>query len=189
MQTATTPEGTTAAKTATWTIDASHTNATFSVRHLMISNVRGEFQKITGSGTFDPAKPEAAVVKAEIEVSSISTRDAQRDAHLRSADFFDAENHPLITFASTAVRRNDKGLAVVGNLTIRGTTKEVVLAIENLTPPAKDPWGNERVGASASTKIKRSDFNMTWNTALEAGGVLVGDEVSIHLDVELVRQK
>ena len=189
QQTTTTPEGTTAAKTATWTIDASHTNATFSVRHLMISNVRGEFQKITGSGTFDPAKPEAAVVKAEIEVSSISTRDAQRDAHLRSADFFDAENHPLITFASTAVRRNDKGLAVVGNLTIRGTTKEVVLAIENLTPPAKDPWGNERVGASASTKIKRSDFNMTWNTALEAGGVLVGDEVSIHLDVELVRQK
>ena len=189
MQISTTTEGTTPAKTSSWTIDASHTNATFSVRHLMISNVRGEFQKVSGSGTFDPAKPESAVVKAEIEVASISTREAQRDAHLRSADFFDAENFPLITFASTSVRRNDKGLAVVGNLTIRGTTREVVLAIENLTPPAKDPWGNERVGASASTKIKRSDFGMIWNTVLEAGGVVVGDEVSIHLDIELVRQK
>jgi len=189
MQTTSTTEGTTPARSATWTIDASHTNATFSVRHLMISNVRGEFQKVSGSGTFDPAKPEAAVVKAEIEVASISTREPQRDAHLRSADFFDAENHPLITFASTSVRRGDKGLEVLGDLTIRGTTREVVLAIDNLTAPAKDPWGNERIGASASTKIKRSDFKMTWNTALETGGVVVGDEVRIQIDVELVRQK
>lgn len=188
MQTTTT-EGAIAARSAIWTIDASHTNATFSVRHLMISNVRGEFQKISGSGTFDPAKPEGAVVRAEIDVSSLSTRDAQRDTHLRSADFFDAANHPSITFASTSVRRGDKNLEVVGDLTIRGTTREVVLAVENLTAPTTDPWGNERVGASASTKIKRSDFKMTWNTALEAGGVLVGDEISIHLDVELVRQK
>jgi polyisoprenoid-binding protein YceI len=189
MQTSTTTEGTATAKSTTWTIDASHTDATFSVRHLMISNVRGEFQKISGSGTFDPAKPEAGSFRAEIDVASISTREAKRDEHLRSADFFDAANFPLITFASTSVRHGDKGLEVVGDLTIRGTTREVVLAIENLTAPAKDPWGNERVGASAKTKIKRSDFKMTWNTALEAGGVVVGDDVAIHIDVELVRAK
>lgn len=189
MQTTSTNEGTTATKSNTWTIDASHTDATFSVRHLMISNVRGEFQKISGSGTFDPAKPEGASFKAELEVASISTREPKRDEHLRSADFFDAANFPLITFVSTAVRHGDKGLEVVGDLTIRGTTQQVVLAVENLTAPAKDPWGNERVGASAKTKIKRSDFKMTWNAALEAGGVVVGDEVNIHIDVELVRQK
>ena len=189
MQTISTTEGTTPAKSTTWTIDASHTDATFSVRHLMISNVRGEFQKISGGGTFDPAKPEGASFKAEIEIASISTREPKRDEHLRSADFFDAANFPLMTFASTSVRRGDKGLEVVGNLTIRGTTKEVVLAVENVTAPALDPWGNERVGASANTKIKRSDFKMTWNTALEAGGVVVGDDVAIHIDVELVRQK
>lgn len=189
MQTTSTTEAKTPAQSTTWTIDGSHTNATFSVRHLMISNVRGEFQKVSGTVTFDPAKPEAASIKAEIEVASISTREAQRDAHLRSADFFDAENFPLITFASTSVRRGDKGLEVVGNLTIRGTTKEVVLAIDGPTPEQTDPWGNVRVGASASTKIKRSDFNMTWNTVLEAGGVVVGDDINIHLDVELIRQK
>jgi polyisoprenoid-binding protein YceI len=189
MQTASTTEAKTTAPSTTWTIDASHTNATFSVRHLMISNVRGEFQKVSGSATFDPARPEAASIKAEIEVSSISTREPQRDAHLRSADFFDVENHPLLTFASKSVRRADKGLEVVGDLTIRGTTREVVLAIDNLTPEAVDPWGNTRVGASATTKIKRSDFKMTWNTALEAGGVVVGDDVNIHIDVELVRAK
>lgn len=189
MQSTSTTDGTTPARSNAWTIDGSHTNATFSVRHLMISNVRGEFQKVTGSGTFDPAKPESASFKAEIEVGSISTREPQRDAHLRSADFFDAENFPRITFQSTSVRQADKGLELVGDLTIRGTTHEVVLAIENLTAPSKDPWGNDRVGASATTKIKRSDFKMTWNTALEAGGVVVGDEVKIAIDVELVRAK
>lgn len=189
MQTTSTPEAKTAAEGNVWTIDASHTNATFSVRHLMISNVRGEFQKVSGTVVYDPAKPEALSVKAELEVASISTREPQRDAHLRSADFFDVDNHPLITFASTSVRRADKGLELVDNLTIRGTTREVVLALEGPTPEQKDPWGNGRVGASASTKIKRSDFGMTWNTALEAGGFLVGDEINIHLDVELIRQK
>jgi polyisoprenoid-binding protein YceI len=188
MQTTSTTEGTTTTKNA-WTIDASHTNATFSVRHLMISNVRGEFQKVSGTVTFDPAKPEATKINAEIDVSSISTREPQRDAHLRSADFFDVENFPTMTFASTSVRRGDKSLEVVGNLTIRGTTREVVLALEGPTPEQTDPWGNVRVGASASTAIKRSDFGMTWNTVLEAGGVVVGDEIKIHLDVELIKQK
>ena len=128
-------------------------------------------------------------MKASIDVTSISTRDAQRDTHLRSADFFDVENHPTITFASTSVRQGSEGIEIVGDLTIRGTTKEVVLAVEGPTPEQTDPWGNERVGASASTKIKRSDFNMTWNALLEAGGVTVGDEVKIHIDVELIRQK
>ena len=189
MQTISSAEGTTAARTATWTIDGSHTNATFSVRHLMISNVRGEFQKVSGTVTYDPAKPEATVVKAEIDVASISTREPQRDTHLRSADFFDAENFPKITFESTAFRRGDKNLELVGKLTIRGTTREVVLAIDGPTAEQTDPWGNVRIGASATTKIKRSDFNMTWNTVLEAGGVVVGDEISIALDVELIKQK
>ena len=189
MQTISTAEGTTAARTTTWTIDGSHTNATFSVRHLMISNVRGEFQKVSGTVSYDPAKPEATTVKAEIDVTSISTREPQRDAHLRSADFFDAEKFPTITFESTAFRRGDKNLELVGKLTIRGTTREVVLAIDGPTAEQTDPWGNVRIGASATTKIKRSDFNMTWNTVLEAGGVVVGDEISIALDVELIKQK
>ena len=188
-QTTSKTEDTTAARTTTWTIDGSHTNATFSVRHLMISNVRGEFQKVSGTVTYDPAKPEATSVKAEIDVASISTREPQRDAHLRSADFFDAENFPTITFESTAFRRGDKNLELVGKLTIRGTTREVVLAVDGPTAEQTDPWGNVRLGASATTKIKRSDFNMTWNTVLEAGGVVVGDEISIALDVELIKQK
>lgn len=189
MQTTSATETKPSTTSTTWTIDSSHTNATFSVRHLMISNVKGEFQKVTGSVTYDPAKPEAASIKAELDVTSISTRDAQRDAHLRSGDFFDAAQFPLITFVSTSVRRADKGLEIVGQLTIRDTTREVVLALEGPTPEQTDPWGNVRVGASASTKIKRSAFGITWNTALETGGVLVGDEITIHLDVELVKQK
>lgn len=189
MQTTSTTEGKAPARSTTWNIDSSHSHAAFSVRHLMISNVRGEFQKITGSVTFDPSKPEAASVKALIDVSSISTREPQRDAHLRSADFFDVENHPNLTFASTAVRRRDRGLEIVGDLTIRGTKREVVLAVDGPTPEQTDPWGNVRVGASASLKIKRSDFAMTWNTVLETGGVVVGDEVTIHIDVELIREK
>jgi polyisoprenoid-binding protein YceI len=190
MQTASqTTDAKSPAQSTSWVIDTSHTNATFSVRHLMISNVRGEFQKVAGTVTFDPANPKGASVKATIDVGSISTREPQRDAHLRSADFFDAENHPNMTFESTAVRLGDKGLEVVGNLTIRGTTREVILAIEGPTPEQVDPWGNVRVGASASTRIKRSDFNMTWNTVLEAGGVVVGDDINIHIDVELIRQK
>ncbi len=190
MQTATTTQGTTQqGKTVTWTLDPSHSQAQFKVRHLMISNVRGEFQKLEGSVTFDPQKPELAQVRASIDVASINTREPKRDEHLRSADFFDAANHPTLEFVSKKVRLADAGLEIVGDLTIRGTTREVVLAVEGPTPEQSDPWGNTRIGASATAKIKRSDFGMTWNAALEAGGVVVGDEIQIHLDVELVKAK
>jgi polyisoprenoid-binding protein YceI len=170
-----------------WTLDASHSLASFSVRHLMISNVRGEFQKLSGEATYDPARPEASSVTASIEVASINTREEKRDAHLRSADFFDVEKHPTITFRSTAVRKKGDGLEITGDLTIRGATREVVLAVDEITAEQTDPWGGRRVGATARTKIKRSDFGVTWNAALETGGVVVGDEVSITLDVELVK--
>lgn len=171
-----------------WTIDASHSGISFSVRHMMISTVRGEFQKFSGEASFDPQRPEAGRVSVSIDVASISTREAQRDAHLRSADFFDAEKYPLITFTSKQVRRNGEGLEVVGDLTIRGTTREVILAVEEFTGEHTDPWGNRRVGATARTKIRRSDFGMKWNAVLEAGGVLVSDEVSIHIEVQFVKQ-
>jgi len=187
--TTTTTQGTTTTRTTTWTLDASHSHAQFTVRHLMISNVRGEFQKLSGTVTYDAHNPESAVVRASIDVASINTRDAQRDAHLRSGDFFDAEKYPTIDFVSKSVRRGDDGLRIVGDLTIHGTTREVVLAVDGPTAEQTDPWGNVRLGASATTKIKRSDFGMTWNSALETGGVLVGDEIKIELDVELVKQK
>lgn len=188
-QTTSTTEATTSAKSTTWNIDDSHTSATFSVRHLMISNVRGEFQKVSGTVTYDPAKPEAMKVHATLEVASISTRDANRDTHLKSGDFFDAEKFPLITFTGTSFRRGDKGNEVIGTLTIKDVTRDVVLLLDGPTPEQKDPWGNNRLGASASAKIRRSDYGITWNTVLETGGVVVGDEITIQLDVELVQAK
>lgn len=172
----------------TFTLDASHSHVGFAVRHMMVSNVRGEFSKLEGTVTYDPAKPEATRAEVKIEVASINTREEKRDAHLRSADFFDAEAFPHITFVSKSSRRRDDGLELVGDLTIHGTTHEVKLAVDDITPEHTDPWGNKRMGASARTKIRRSDFGMRWNAALEAGGVLVGDEVSITLEVELIRQ-
>lgn len=179
---------TVAAQPARWTIDPAHSSVGFSVRHMMITNVRGEFQKFAGELHFDPHDLDAARVSATVEVASIHTREAQRDAHLRSADFFDAEQHPAITFVSRRVRRSGDGHEVVGDLTIRGTTREVRLAVEDVTAEHTDPWGNRRIGASARTKIRRSEFGITWNAALELGGVLVGDEVAIHIEVSLVRQ-
>jgi polyisoprenoid-binding protein YceI len=193
MQTTSILQDSTAAKASTatkWTIDSSHTSVGFSVRHMMVSNVRGEFQKVSGSAVWDPKQPDASKVEVTIEVASINTREAQRDAHLKSADFFDAENHPHITFVSRGVgKRKDGIVEIVGDLTIRGTTRVVALAVEGPTPEHADPWGNIRIGASATTSIKRSDFGMTWNSVLEAGGVLVGDQINIHLDVELIKEK
>jgi polyisoprenoid-binding protein YceI len=172
-----------------WTIDASHTNASFSVRHLMISNVKGQFTELSGDADYDPENPEAARISVSIDVASVHTREEKRDAHLRSADFFDVEKFPKMTFESKKVTKKGEGLEVAGELTIRGTTKPVTLVVEEITAEHGDPWGNRRVGATASTKIKRSDFGITWNAALEAGGVVVGDEIKIHLDVELVKDK
>ncbi|UJR78572.1 YceI family protein [Sandaracinus amylolyticus] len=178
----------TASQPSRWTLDASHSSVGFSVRHMMITNVRGEFQKVSGEVVFDPSKPEASKVSATIDVASINTREEKRDGHLRSADFFDAEKHPSMTFESKRVRRAGDGYEVVGDLTIRGTTREVTLTVDDVTAEHTDPWGNRRIGASARAKVRRSEFGMTWNSALEAGGVLVGDEISIVIEVSLIKQ-
>jgi len=173
---------------AIYDLDPAHTSAHFSVRHMMISNVRGEFTKVSGTVTFDPDNLQASTVEAAIDATSIRTRDDQRDAHLKSADFLDAEHYPEIRFRSTRIERDGDEYVVHGDLTIRGVTKEVALKVEDLTPEAKDPWGNLRAGATAKTKIKRGDFGLAWNMVLEAGGFLVGEEVAITIDAELVRR-
>ncbi len=173
-----------------WVVDASHTNASFSVRHMMITNVRGEFQKLEGTVSWDPATPAATQIEASIDVASINTRDAQRDGHLKSPDFFDVEKFPKLTFKSKSVTTKGKEhLSVTGDLTIHGVTKEVVLDVEGPSAPSTDPFGNTRVGATATTKIKRDDFGLVWNAALETGGVLVGHDVSITIDISLIKQK
>jgi polyisoprenoid-binding protein YceI len=178
----------TASTATTYNMDPAHSNAHFKVRHMMISNVRGEFGKISGTVVLDSKNPEACKITAEIDVSSINTREPQRDAHLKSADFFDVEKYPTIRFESTKVQSSSpSSYKVTGNLTIHGVTKEVVLKVEGPTPETKDPWGFTRSGAEATTKISRKDFGLTWNQALEAGGVLVGDEIDISIDVELVK--
>ena len=172
----------------TWNIDPAHSNAQFSVRHMMISNVKGEFTKVKGTASFDPSNPETLSAEAEIDVSTINTREHDRDNHLKSPDFFHVEEYPTITFKSKRAEKSADGLKLTGNLTIHGVTREVKLDVEGPTPPTKDPWGNTRVGASATPKINRKDFGLTWNQALETGGLLVGDEIKITLDVELVAQ-
>ncbi len=154
---------------------------------MMISNVKGQFTVITGSMTLDPKDITKSRIEASADAASINTRDAQRDGHLKSPDFFDVEKYPTLTFASTRVERKGEGkLGVTGNLMIHGVTREVVFDVEGPTPPRKDPWGNTRIGLSATSKINRKDFGLSWNAALEAGGFLVGDEVTITLDVEFV---
>ncbi len=171
-----------------YTLDASHSRVGFSVRHMMITNVRGEFRSAAGEVTFDAAAPADVRITGTIEVASINTREEERDAHLRSADFFDAEKFPQLTFASTAVKPTAEGLDVTGDLTIHGVTRSVVLHVTEITPEHTDPWGNRRIGALARTQIKRSEFGMTWNAALEAGGILVADDVKIEIEAQLIRQ-
>jgi polyisoprenoid-binding protein YceI len=169
-----------------WTIDPIHTTVAFGVRHLMITNVHGVFERVSGSVRYDAAAPEASEIRVEIPVESINTRSPQRDAHLRSGDFFDAERHPLITFQSTKVRTTgEDSLEVTGNLTMRGVTREVVLTVADVAGVAADFNGEPRIGASASATLKRSEFGMTFNKALEAGGLAIADEVSLRLDVSL----
>jgi len=183
MTTATTPIATT-----TWNIDPAHSAAEFKVKHMMISNVKGHFAKVTGTLTLDDSDLSRSRVEARIEAASLETRDAQRDTHLKSADFFDVEKFPTLLFQSTRISLvKDGELAIEGDLTIRDVTRKVVFSAEGPTPPAKDPWGNTRVGVSATTRISRKDFGLTWNAALESGGLLVGDEVTITLDVQFVK--
>jgi len=173
---------------ATYTIDPSHSHASFAIRHMMVSTVRGEFQRFSGEVSWDPAQPEGTTANVTLETASIATHDEKRDAHLRSADFFDAETHPAITFVSRRTEASGEGFTLFGDLSMHGVTKEVALAVSDITPEARDPWGQLRVGGTATTKVKRSDFGLQWNVALEAGGVLVGDEVKIQLDLALIKQ-
>jgi polyisoprenoid-binding protein YceI len=178
----------TVATPATWAVDPAHSNVEFSIRHLMISTVKGRFGGVAGSVVIDEADPGKSNLDITIDVSSIDTREAQRDAHLRSADFFDVETFPSMTFRSTRVGRiAEHEFKVVGDLTIRNQTRSVVLDV-TAEGRGKDPWGGERAGFSAVGKIKRSDFGLTWNQALETGGVVVGDEVKISIDAELIRK-
>jgi polyisoprenoid-binding protein YceI len=170
----------------TWTIDPGHSEASFAVKHLMISTVKGNFRNVSGTVVLDESDPAASRVEAVIDAASIDTRQEQRDTHLRSADFFDVEKYPSLTFRSTKVESLGNGqFRVQGDLTIRDVTKPVVLDVEE-TGRGKDPWGGDRVGYSATTKFDRTDFGLTWNQALEAGGIMVGNEVKVTLDVQAV---
>jgi polyisoprenoid-binding protein YceI len=171
----------------TWRVDSSHSLAEFAVRHLMISTVKGRFTEVNGTLTGDDTDPENASIEITIPVEGVDTREPRRDAHLRSADFFDAERYPAIHFRSTRIARTGRDqFAVSGDLTIRGTTRPVTLAVES-GGRGKDPWGGERIGFSTSTTINRKDFGLHWNQALETGGVVVGNEVKISVELELVR--
>jgi polyisoprenoid-binding protein YceI len=174
--------------TTTWNIDPVHSVAEFKVKHMMISNVKGQFTGLSGMLSLDEANVADSRIEATIDAASINTREAQRDAHLKSADFFDVEKFPTLSFKSTRITRSGDGeLAAEGELTIHGVTRKVVFAVEGPTAPGKDPWGNTRIGISATTKINRKDYGLTWNAALETGGILVGEEVTITLDVQFVK--
>jgi polyisoprenoid-binding protein YceI len=170
---------------STWNLDAVHTVVEFKVKHMMISNVKGTFGKATGVLNYDEAAPANSSVEATVDVTSIATGDAQRDGHLKGADFFDVEKFPAMTFKSSKVAPEDG--RVEGELTIKGVTKNVAFHVEGPTAPGKDPWGNTRVAVEATTKISRKEFGLTWNAALETGGVLVGDEVTITIDAQFVK--
>jgi len=173
----------------TYTIDPAHSNAGFKVRHLMVSNVRGEFPGLKGTVVYDASNPANSRVEATIDVNSLTTRDEQRDAHLKSPDFFDAATFPTITFVSRKVTKAAPGeWKVTGDLTIHGVTKEITLEVEGPTPEVRDPWGNTKTGINATTKINRKDFGLTWNVALETGGVLVGEDIHISIEAELARE-
>jgi polyisoprenoid-binding protein YceI len=173
---------------STWNLDPAHSVAEFKVKHMMISNVKGQFAKVTGVLQLDEQDVTKSKVEASIDAASLNTREEQRDAHLKSADFFHVELHPTLSFKSTRITQvGDGELKVAGDLSIRGVTRNVVFTVEGPTPQAKDPWGNTRIGLSATTKINRKDFGLIWNAALETGGILVGDEVTITLDVQFVK--
>ena len=169
-------------------IDSAHSAAHFSVRHMMVSNVRGEFTKLSGSLAYDASNPRNSSLEARLEAASINTRDEKRDAHLKRPDFLDAEKFPELIFRSKQVANEGDEWKLKGDLTIHGVTREVTLTVEGPTPEVKDPWGGYRIGATAETKIHRKDFGLTWNMALEAGGMLVGDEVKITIELEAMRQ-
>lgn len=174
---------------ATWDIDPAHTNAQFAIRHMMISTVRGSFTKVSGAVNLDEQDPTKSTIEATIDAASIDTHNEKRDQDLKSPNFFDVAKYPTITFKSKKIEQAGEGkFKVTGDLTIHGVTKEVVLNVEGQPNPFKDPFGKNRIGGMATTKINRKDFGLTWTKALETGGVLVGDDVDITIDVELTQK-
>ena len=177
------------AATTTWEIDPMHTAAQFAVKHLMISTVRGEFKGVTGAVSWDDQDITKSKVDVTIDTKTVNTGEEKRDQHLKSPDFFDVEKFPTITFKSKKVEADGAGkLKVTGDLTIHGVTKEAVLDVEGPTTSVKDPWGNTRVAATATTKVNRQDFGVKWNANMDGGGVVVGDTVTITIDLEMVKQ-
>lgn len=178
------------AASTTWQIDPAHTAAQFSVKHLAISTVRGGFSNVKGTVILDDQDISKSSVDVTIDVSTVDTRTPDRDKDLKSDKFFDVAKYPTMTFKSTKVEQAGAGkLKVTGDLTIRGTTKSVVLDVDGPTAPVKDPWGNQRSAVNATTKINRQDFGVKWNATMDNGGVVVGDEVSITIDAEMVQKK
>lgn len=179
----------TAGRASTWDIDPAHTNAQFAIRHFMISTVRGSFTKVSGRVGLDEQDPTKSTIEATIDASSIDTRNEKRDQDLKSPNFFDVAKYPTLTFKSKKIEQAGEGkFKVTGDLTIHGVTKEVVLNVEGSPKPMKDPFGNTRIGGMATTKINRKDFGLTWSKTLETGGVVVGDDVDITIDVELTQK-
>ena len=175
--------------TTTYELDPVHSHLGFSVRHMMVSQQRGQFAGASGTLTLDRADLSKSRVEVTIDVATVNTNNADRDNHLRSPDFFDVANHPKITFASREVQVKDDGeLRVTGDLTIRGTTRSVVLTAEPISDESKDPFGNIKVGTSVTGKISRKDFGLVWNAILETGGVALGDDVKLMLDVQFARK-
>jgi len=173
----------------TWKLDPAHSHAEFKVKHMMISNVKGSFSGLSGTLTEHATDKTLSTIEATIDVNSIVTGDAQRDTHLRSADFFDAAQYPAMTFRSTKVQPNgDGGYNVTGDLTLHGQTRQQTFVVEGPTAPGKDPWGNTRIGLSATTKINRKDYGLNWNAALETGGILVGDDVNMTIEAQFIKQ-
>jgi polyisoprenoid-binding protein YceI len=179
---------TASATTTTWNLDPAHSGAEFKVKHMMISNVKGNFSGLSGVLTEHATDATLSSVDASVDVSTVNTGDAQRDGHLKSADFFDAEKFPKLTFKSTnVVKKGEAEYAVTGDLTVHGVTNAVTFAVEGPSAPGKDPWGNTRIGLSATAKINRKDFGLSWNAALETGGFLVGEDVTITLEVQFIK--
>ena len=177
------------AATSTWQIDPQHSSAQFAVRHLGLSTVRGAFSKLAGTMVLDDQNVANSSVEVTIDVSTVDTREPDRDKDLRSERFFDVAHFPTMTFKSKRVEQLAPGkLRVTGDLTIRGTTREVTLDVDGPTAPVKDPWGNQRLAATATTKINRQDYGVKWNAKLDNGGVVVGDDVNITLDVEMIQK-
>jgi len=175
--------------TATWEIDPAHTTIQFSVRHMMVSNVHGQFGKFSGHVEGDETKPAEARIEATIQAASIDTANEKRDEHLRSPDFLDAAKFPTVTFKSKKIEKmGEAKWKVTGDLTLHGVTKEVVLDLSDVTAPIKDPMGNMRAGAEAKTTINRQDFGISFNKTLDGGGVMVGNEIAITIDVEVTRK-